>query len=310
MAIKRIKEKEVVVPADVPREKRREFIKNYLEITRHTGRLMLFAGDQKIEHLNDDFYGEGISSDDASPRHLFEIASRARIGCFASQFGLISRYGQEYRGIPYLVKLNSKTNLLKKEQRDPLSAALWRVSDVIGLKRNSKLRIPGVGYTIYVGSRYEHIMLSEAAGIIHQAHQEGLVGVLWAYPRGKSVENERDAHLIAGAAGLASSLGADFVKINEPDSAHPEEDLREAVLAAGNTGLVCAGGESVEPALFLERLYKQIHRAGISGSGTGRNIHQKPLKEAIRMADAISAIVYDDKTAKEALSIYRGMDAA
>ena len=51
---------QVRVPADVMPESREEYIDNYLKATRGTGRLMLFACDQKIEHLNKDFYGEGI----------------------------------------------------------------------------------------------------------------------------------------------------------------------------------------------------------------------------------------------------------
>ncbi len=305
----KISEKEIIVPLDVSKSKQREFIKNYLELTRQTGHLMLFAGDQKIEHLNNDFFGEGIAKDDASPKHLFEIAKRAKIGCFATQFGLISRYGRDYKDIPYLVKLNSKTNLVETSQKDPLSTSLATVDDVVKLKKSAGLKILGVGYTIYVGSEYEHLMLSEGARIVHQAHQNGLVTVLWMYPRGKAVKNGQEAHLIAGAAGIAACLGADFAKIAAPESEHPIEDLKEAVLAAGNTKVICAGGKSVDVRLFLERLYKQIHLAGTSGNGTGRNIHQKPFPEAVRMAKAIYAITIENKTPDEALAIYQGRTA-
>ncbi len=54
-------------------------------------RLMLMAGDQKVEHLNNDFYGPEIAEDDGDPEHLFRIASRARIWVFATQMGLIAR---------------------------------------------------------------------------------------------------------------------------------------------------------------------------------------------------------------------------
>jgi DhnA family fructose-bisphosphate aldolase class Ia len=36
------------------------------------------------------------------------IASRAQIGVFATQLGLIARYGMDYPEVLYLVKLNSK----------------------------------------------------------------------------------------------------------------------------------------------------------------------------------------------------------
>ncbi len=73
------------IPEDVPEEKIDEYIKNMNEITAGTGRLMLFTGDQKIEHLNDDFYGEGIPLDDVHLEHLFWIASLSKIGVFATQ---------------------------------------------------------------------------------------------------------------------------------------------------------------------------------------------------------------------------------
>ena len=46
-----LKENDVVVPLDVPKAVRENYIKNYRTITRNSGRLMMFAGDQKVEHL-------------------------------------------------------------------------------------------------------------------------------------------------------------------------------------------------------------------------------------------------------------------
>lgn len=40
------------IPADVPHDKTVAFKNNFNEATANTGRLMLFAGDQKLEHLN------------------------------------------------------------------------------------------------------------------------------------------------------------------------------------------------------------------------------------------------------------------
>jgi DhnA family fructose-bisphosphate aldolase class Ia len=60
---------DVVIPLDVPKAMQERYISNYATITRNSGRLMLFAGDQKVEHLNKDFYGEGIHPDDGDPEH-------------------------------------------------------------------------------------------------------------------------------------------------------------------------------------------------------------------------------------------------
>ncbi len=305
---RRMEREEVLVPADVPPGRRWDYQENYLKITRESGRLMLFAGDQKVEHLNRDFSGPGISSEDGDPEHLFRIADRGKIGVFAAQLGLIARYGMDYPRVPYLVKLNSKTDLVKADQRDPISRQLVEVSQVEEFARESGLAVLGVGYTVYLGSEYEAEMLREAAQIVLQAHRRGLITVLWIYPRGKAVRDERDPQLIAGATGVAAALGSDFVKVNYPrkEGARSELMFKEAVAAGGRTKVVCAGGSSRDPESFLKELHDQIHISGAAGNATGRNIHQKNLKEAVRMCDAISAITVEDRSVEEALRIFEG----
>jgi fructose-bisphosphate aldolase/6-deoxy-5-ketofructose 1-phosphate synthase len=296
------------VPLDVPKTERETYLKNYMEITQESGKLMLFAGDQKVEHLNDDFYGEGVHEDDANPEHLFEIASKAKIGVFATQLGLIARYGMNYRNVPYLVKINSKTNLVKTSQADPFSNLWYDVDQVVKFKENSGLNILGVGYTVYPGSEFEAEMLVQAAQVVHNAHQHGMVSVLWLYPRGTSVKDEKDPHLIAGAAGVGACLGTDFAKVNYPEKegVNSAEAFKEAIKAAGRTKVVCAGGASDEVDDFLRKLHDQIHISGAMGSATGRNIHQKPLDEAIRMCNAIYTVTIEEATIEEALKIYKG----
>ncbi|HET9946595.1 MAG TPA: aldolase [Patescibacteria group bacterium] len=297
---------DVKTPVAVPSGMQKRYIENFMTVTQNTGRLMLFAGDQKVEHLNDDFYGKDISLEDNNPEHLFKIASKARIGAFATQLGLISHYGMDYPKIPYIVKLNAKTNLVKTTQADPQSSQWISVEQVMEFKKNSKLNIVGVGYTVYVGSEYESDMLSQAATLIQQAHRYGLLTILWMYPRGKAVAEEKDPHIIAGAAGIGATLGADFVKVNYPKTPNPAEALKEAVQAAGRTKLICAGGASEEVEKFLSTLHDQIHISGTAGNATGRNIHQKPLQEAIRFCNAIAAITFDNKSVEQALQIYHG----
>ncbi len=295
-------------PLDVPKDMQSTFEKNMDTATHGTGRLMLFAGDQKVEHMNSDFYGEGIHADDADGEHLFKIASQARIGVFATQLGLIARYGHDYMNVPYLVKLNSKTNLVKASQMDPRSQSWYSVEDVVKFKEQSGLNILGVGYTVYSGSEYEGEMLHEAAQAVFQAHQHGLFTVLWMYPRGKAVADEKDPHLVAGAAGVAGCLGSDFTKVNYPKPKEGDRALalKEAVVAAGRTRLICAGGDSIDVKVFLQTLHDQIHTAGAFGNATGRNIHQKSLDEAVRFANAVSALTYDLVSVDEAHAIYLG----
>ena len=301
---------QVKVPVDVSPEMRDVYIENYMKATCGTGRLMLFACDQKVEHLNKDFYGEGIDISDSDPQHLFDIAEQGTIGVMAAQRGLVAMYGADHPEINYLVKMNSKTNLVKTAQSDPYSPQLHDLEAVLAMRENG-VNIVGLGYTIYLGSEYESTMLAEAGELIAAAHANGLLVVLWIYPRGKAVTAEKDPDLIAGAAGVALCLGADFVKVNPPkpegdDKRTPAEALKIASMAAGRTGLVCAGGSTVDAETFLTQLYDQIHVGGADGNATGRNIHQRCLHEAVRLTKAISAITLADYTVADALKVFNG----
>ncbi len=303
---------QVKVPADVSPEMRETYIDNYMKATRESGHLMLFACDQKIEHLNKDFYdgGDEISMEDAEPEHLFKIGSQGVCGVLAGQRGLIAQYAADYPEINYLVKMNSKTNLVKTSQEDPYSPQLYSLDSILAL-RDSGVNVVGLGYTIYLGSEYEHQMMAEAGELIAEAHAEGLLVVLWIYPRGKAVKAEKDPDLIAGAAGVALCLGADFVKVNPAkpegeDRRTPGEALAIASKASGRTGLVCAGGSTVDAKTFLTQLYEQIHVGGAVGNATGRNIHQRSLDEAVRLTKAISSITLADYEVEDALAVFNG----
>ena len=299
---------QVRVPADVMPEARDEYISNYMKATRETGRLMLFACDQKVEHLNKDFYGEGIDIADLDPEHLFKIGKEGVCGVLAGQRGLIAQYAADYPDINYLVKMNSKTNLVGVKQDDPYSPQLYDLDAVLAM-REAGVNIVGLGYTIYLGSEYESTMMAEAGELIARAHNHGLLVVLWMYPRGKAVTAEKDPDLIAGAAGVALCLGADFVKVNPPkpeDGTTPAEALKVASTAAGRCGLVCAGGSTVDAETFLTQLYDQIHVGGAVGNATGRNIHQRSLDEAVRLTKAISAITLADYSVADALKVFNG----
>ncbi len=294
----------IFIPADVPEKKHDTFIKNYNAITRNTGRLFLFSCDHKIEHLNDDCYGANINPQALHPEHFFRIASQGNIGAMATHLGLIARYAKQYPHVNYIVKLNAKTNLVSTEQQDPKSNLLWTIDNVIHLRDENKLMITGIGITVYLGSEYEAEQLSQAAQMIWQAHQHGLIAIIWMYPRGKAIHQENNPYLLAGAAGVALSLGADFVKIKTPaatDALTSAQSLKIACAAAGNTKVIYSGGGLTDPAEFLASLYEHIHVGDTAGTATGRNIFQRSLHEAVALTNAIASIVYDNVDVKTSL---------
>ena len=242
---------------------------------------------------------------------MFEIGKRCHengtIGVLAGQLGLISHYARDHPDIPYLVKLNSKSHMVGTGQRDPISQALWDMDDVMSLVHNG-INVVGIGYTVYIGSEFEHEMLSEAAQFIRQAHELGMISVVWMYPRGKAVIHEKDPQLISGAAGVAACIGADFAKVNYPkawEGMTQPESLAIASQAAGRTGIICSGGGTLPPEEFLQRLWDQMNISGCNGAATGRNIHQKETEDAVRMTAACHAIICKGASVEEALSIYK-----
>ena len=293
----------IIIPLTVPKIKARTYQKNYQLATHGTGRLFLFAGDQKVEHLNDDFYGQDISRQDNNPEHLFQIASQTKIGVFATQLGLVAKYGNSYRKIPYLIKLNSKTKLSGKD--NPVSKELVTVKEVAEFKKQSRLNILGIGYTVYIGGEDESDILREASQAIIEAHRQGLITVIWMYPRGKDIKNEEDIHLIAGGAGVALCLGADFVKVKYPYDGKETtaKKFKEVVEAAGRTKVICAGGAKISLKDLLKNIYYQLNTAQTSGSAIGRNIHQYSLEKAVKLADAISALVYQKAKLEKAIKL-------
>lgn len=292
---------EIKVPLSVPASKRSEYKSNYKLATAGTGNLFLIAGDQKVEHLNDDFFGRGISPDDASPEHLFKIASCTKGGLLATQLGLISRYGADYPKVPYLVKLNGKTNLGLNDEKDS-SKCWWKVEEIANFKKQSKLNIVGIGYTLYLGGKFESQMLSRVARAINAAHEYGMIAVLWVYPRGKNVKEE-DIHTIAGGAGVAACLDADFAKVKYPYGSKNNkliaEKFKEVIAAAGRTKIVCMGGDKRTSKEILNTTKEQLNISGTNGLAVGRNLHQRPLEEAIKLAGELSTIIHNSKPKKK-----------
>jgi DhnA family fructose-bisphosphate aldolase class Ia len=286
----------ILIPADIPTKMHQRYHDNYNAVTQNSfRRLLLFSFDQKIEHLYDDFYGSGIEPDTADPIHAFTIATQGTIGALATHFGLIARYASQYPMINYVVKLTGKTTSIPLEYTDPYSAPLCTIDKVIALQAtNTTLKICGVGITIYLGSVYEGRMLEFAAQQIFQAHQNGLLAILWVYYRGRCIKIENDPPLLAGAVGLANSLGADFVKIKTPNlDIHNElyaPWITNIVKSAGNTGVIFSGGAQKDSNELIKEI--QVHLDhGVSGCALGRNIFQRKQHSAIELTNAISSLL-------------------
>lgn len=219
---------------------------------------LFLAYDQGMEHGPDDFNDKNVD-----PNYIIQIAKKSKFTGIVFQKGIAEKYNKEIKKskVPLVIKLNGKTNLFKGE---PISKQLCSVERAI------KLGASAVGYTIYIGSKYESIMMQEFSKIEKKAHAKGIPIILWAYPRGKSVKNKSKAKLMAYACRVGLELGADIIKIvynGKP------KDLSWAVKNAGKSKVVIAGGVKKGESTLIKQI-KEIKTAGCIGLAIGRNIWQ------------------------------------
>ena len=219
---------------------------------------LFLAYDQGLEHGPADFNDKSID-----PKYVIDIAKKGKYNAIILQKGIAEKYKKEIKKtkLNLILKLNGKTNLVKGE---PLSCQLSTVSEAI------KLGADAVGYTIYLGSIHENIMLKGFEKIQREAHAKGLPVIAWIYPRGKSIRGKSSRELMAYAARTGLEIGADIIKIQY--NGNPK-DLKWAVKSAGKTKVVIAGGVKKNEKILLKQV-KEIMQSGCIGLAIGRNIWQ------------------------------------
>lgn len=228
-------------------------------------RALYLAYDQGMEHGPVEF-----NDKNADPAFIIKIAKAGKYNGVIFQKGIAEKYLKEIKKskVPLIVKLNGKTNLLKGE---PVSRQLCSVDEAV------RLGAAAVGYTIYIGSEHENIMLREFEKIEEEAHSKGIPVIAWIYPRGKSVEGRDSGELMAYAARVGLEIGADIVKLQY--NGNPK-DLKWAVRSAGKAKVVAAGGVKTGEKEFLKQA-GDIMKAGAAGLAVGRNVWQAKNPEEI-----------------------------
>lgn len=178
----------------------------------NTDKFLFLPIDHGIEHGPSDFLDCPFALD---PYHALELALQGSFSGIAVHIGYATKYWQNpkyKKDVPLLLKLNGKTNIPSSaEAFSPLTST---VSDAV------KLGADAVGYTLYVGSPSQDRDIEQLRRVRTESEDAGLPLVVWAYPRGKFIDElggKNNFAAVAYAARLADELGADLVKINEPE---------------------------------------------------------------------------------------------
>ena len=239
------------------------------------GKFMFLAYDHGLEHGPKDFT---IATMD--PNYILDIAVKGKFNAVILQKGIAEKYYSPYKNkIPLIVKLNGKTNLVDGE---PYSAPLCTVDEAI------KLGAKGVGYTVYVGSKFESIMFKEFSRVTSEAHSKNIPVIAWMYPRGSAVSGkENSKEILAYSARVGLELGGDILKMHYAGNVN---DMRWVVKNAGRAKVVISGGLKEKEEDFLKDL-KDAIKAGCAGIAVGRNVWQ--AKDPLHISGEIRKIILE-----------------
>jgi class I fructose-bisphosphate aldolase len=300
MEVKAVTERKSLLATLTP-GKRTRLRRLLFEFGPGNGTLLLLPIDQGIEHGPRDFFPNPASKD---PEYQFELAAEAGYSAIACQIGLATKYYPDYAGqVPLILKVNGKTDVPPSDEA--LSPCNAGVEDAV------RLGADAVGYTLYVGSPKQEEDLTQLRGIRQDCDRFGMPLVIWAYPRGRDIEEKggRDSfYAIDYGARLAMEMGADVVKLNMPklnpdkDKASPapynemdvtqEEAIGHCVESAGRSLVVLSGGSKADDEQVISQT-RAIMEAGGSGVIYGRNVWQRERPAALEIIEQIKEIMLE-----------------
>lgn len=263
------------------------------------GTLLLLPIDQGLEHGPRDFFA---CPDSANPEYQLRIAKDGGYSGIVFHIGIAEKYMHQYAGkVPLILKLNGKTDI--PSDKAAFSGQTATVEDAV------RLGADAVGYTLYVGSPSQDKDFIQFGEIRREADRYGMPIIIWSYPRGEAIETKggRDSlYAVDYASRVAAELGADVIKLNlpqiDPDKAKAspkpydtlredeEEAIRRVVHSAGKSFVIFAGGTRMSDDELVRRT-RMIMNAGATGLVFGRNIWQRPLKQALEISEKLRQIL-------------------
>jgi class I fructose-bisphosphate aldolase len=287
-----------------------------------TGYVSILPVDQGIEHSAGASFAPNPMYFD--PENIVKLAIDGGCNAVASTLGVLGTVSRKYaHKIPFLVKLNHNEFLSFPNKYDQIMFG--------SVKQAFDMGAVAVGATIYFGSDESTRQIQEVSQMFAEAHELGLVTVLWCYLRNSAFKTpEKDLHTAADLTGQANHLGvtiqADIIKQKLPTNNggyntikdngkawgkthkdvyekltqgdHPIELTRYQVASCynGRAPLINSGGESKGESDLAEAVRTAVinKRAGGMGLISGRKAFQRPAKDGIALLNAIQDVYLDN----------------
>ncbi|MFT4718249.1 MAG: class I fructose-bisphosphate aldolase [Rickettsiales bacterium] len=265
-----------------------------------TGKLVILPVDQGFEHGPARSFA--VNPDAYDPHYHFQLAIDAGLSAYAAPLGMIEAGADTFAGqIPLILKVNNSNSLFNSGSA-PYQAITGSVSEAV------RLGCSAIGFTIYPGSDASVEMFEEIKELAEEAKDCGLAVVIWSYPRGGNISKigETAVDICAYAAHMAALLGAHIIKVKPPTAALenldaikvydavkiPVKTLAERVshvIQSSFNGrrivIFSGGGAKSEEEIYNE--IRCLYQGGSYGSIIGRNVFQRPRKEALALLDNV-----------------------
>ena len=279
-----------------------------------TGYLSILPVDQGLEHTAGSAFAPNPIYFD--PENIVKLAIEGGCNAVASTLGVLGAVSRKYaHKIPFILKLNHSELLTYPNSYDQRYFASVRQAFELGAV--------GVGATVYFGSEESRRQIEETTKAFALAHELGMFTVLWAYLRNPAFkQKDKDYHFAADLTGqanyLSATIEADIIKQKQPtcnngftalkfgkthpymyeklSDDHPVALTRYQVINCylGRSGLINSGGPSggndLQDAVKTAIINK---RAGGTGLISGRKAFQKPMKDGIKLLNAIQDVYLD-----------------
>jgi class I fructose-bisphosphate aldolase len=297
-------------------------LRNFQQFLSHgrlagSGYVSILPVDQGIEHsAGASFAPNPVYFD---PEKIVKLAIEGGCNAVASTLGVLGSVARKYaHKIPFLVKLNHNELLTYPNKFDQIAFAQ--------VKQAVDMGAAAIGATIYFGSPEADRQIQEVSRWFAEAHEHGLVTVLWCYLRNNAFKTaDKDYHVAADLTGQANHLGvtiqADIIKQKLPETNggftalkfgktdkrvysnltpgdHPIELTRYQLANCymGRSPLINSGGASGDND-FAEAARTAVinKRAGGMGLISGRKAFQRPMSDGVKLLNLIQDIYLDNR---------------
>ena len=230
---------------------------------------LFLAFDHCIEH------GAQKYEVDLNPKRIAKIAERGKVDALIIPLG---SYNFSKPKVNVLIKVTGKTELVEEENQ--IQAKIAFLEELKGKN------IVGIAATVYVGSKYEYLMLENFARLRMEARKRKKLITGFFYPRTKKYDRY-SYEAVAYSARLGCEMDADIIKTYYTGS---KETFKKVVEKCFKP-IVIAGGPKIDEKDFIKNV-KDAIEAGASGIAVGRNVWEREDSEAIELLKELREIVH------------------